>query len=115
MILVSLKYAGGPLGGEVDFIKPKFEFTFWHPTLSKPVFGFHVVYEFIRKSGGSQVPFWEKFYLGGERDIRGYDIYSIGPRSSQGQLLGGMKAFIFNAEYQFRLADPLNLILYSFL
>ena len=112
MVLASLKYAGGPLGGEVDFIKPKIEFTFWHPTLPRQVFGFHVVYELLRKAGGSQVPFWEKFYLGGERDIRGYDIYSIGPRSSEGQLLGGMKAFIFNTEYQFRIAEPLSLIVF---
>ena len=112
MVLASLKYAGGPLGGEVDFIKPKFEFTFWHPTLSKQVFGFHALYEFIRPAGGSQVPFWERFYLGGERDIRGYDIYSIGPRTPEGQLLGGMKAVILNAEYQFHLAEPLNMILF---
>jgi len=112
MVLASLKYAGGPLGGEVDFIKPKLEFTFWHPALSKQVFGFHVLFEFIQPASGSQIPFWERFYLGGERDIRGYDIYSIGPRSSEGQLMGGMKTFLFNAEYQFQLADPLNLILF---
>jgi len=112
MILASLKYAGGPLGGEVDFYKPKLEFTHWRPTLSKQVFGFHVVYEFIKPAGGSQIPFWERYYLGGERDIRGYDIYSIGPRSAEGQLLGGMKTFIFNVEYQFHLAEPLNLILF---
>jgi len=112
MILASLKYAGGPLGGEVDFIKPKLEFTFWHPTLSKQVIGFHAVYKFIRTYSGSEIPFWERFYLGGERDIRGYDIYSIGPRTPEGQLLGGMKAFVFNAEYQLHLAEPLNLILF---
>jgi len=112
MILASLKYAGGPLGGEVDFIKPKLEFTYWHPTLSKQVIGFHVVYQFIRTYSGSEIPFWERFYLGGERDIRGYDIYSIGPRTPEGQLLGGMKAFVFNAEYQLHLAEPLNLILF---
>jgi outer membrane protein insertion porin family len=112
MFLASLKYAGGPLGGEVDFIKPKFEFTFWHPTFSKQVFGIHAIYQFIHTVGGSQVPFWERFYLGGERDIRGYDIYSIGPRSAEGQLLGGMKTVIFNAEYQFHLAEPLNMILF---
>jgi len=112
MILASLKYAGGPLGGEVDFIKPKLEFTFWHPTLSKQVIGFHAVYQFIRTYSGSEIPFWERFYLGGERDIRGYDIYSIGPRTPEGQLLGGMKAFVFNAEYQLHLAEPLNLILF---
>jgi outer membrane protein insertion porin family len=112
MALVSLKYAGGPLGGEVDFIKPKFEFTFWHPTFSKQVFGLHAVYQFIHASHGAQIPFWERFYLGGERDLRGYDIYSIGPRSPTGQLVGGMKAFVLNAEYQFHLAEPLNLILF---
>jgi outer membrane protein insertion porin family len=113
MILASLKYAGGPLGGEVDFIKPKLEFTYWHPTLSKQVFGVHAVYQFIQPAGGSMVPFWERFYLGGERDIRGYDIYSIGPRDPKtGQLLGGMKALVFNAEYQLHLAEPLNLILF---
>ncbi len=112
MILASLKYAGGPLGGEIDFVKPKLEFTFWRPTLSKQVFGFHLLYQFIRRSGGSEVPFWEKFYLGGERDIRGYDIYSIGPRSDEGRLIGGMKAFIFNAEYQFQIGGPLNVILF---
>jgi len=112
MALASLKYAGGPLGGDVTFFKPKLEFTYWHPTLSKQVFGFHAVYQFILTASGSEVPFWERFYLGGERDIRGYDIYSIGPRSPTGQLLGGMKSFIFNAEYQLHLAEPLNLILF---
>lgn len=112
MILASLKYAGGPLGGEVDFIKPKLEFTFWRPTLSHQVFGFHLMYQFIRRTGGTDVPFWERFYLGGERDIRGYDIYSIGPRSEEGQLMGGMKALIFNAEYQFQIGGPLNVILF---
>ncbi len=112
MALASLKYAGGPLGGDVTFLKPKLEFTYWHPTLSKQVFGLHAVYQFILTASGSEVPFWERFYIGGERDIRGYDIYSIGPRSPTGQLLGGMKSFIFNAEYQFHLAEPLNLILF---
>jgi outer membrane protein insertion porin family len=112
MILASLKYAGGPLGGEVDFIRPKLEFTFWRPTLSRQVFGFHLVYQFINKTGGTDVPFWERFYLGGERDIRGYDIYSIGPRTEEGRLMGGMKAFVFNAEYQFQIGGPLNVILF---
>jgi outer membrane protein insertion porin family len=112
MILASLKYAGGPLGGEVDFIKPKLEFTFWRPTLGKQVFGFHMLFQYIKRTGGSDVPFWERFYLGGERDVRGYDIYSIGPRTEEGRLVGGMKALIFNAEYQFQIGGPLNVILF---
>ncbi len=112
MFLLSAKLAGGPLGGEVDFIKPKVEFTIFRPTLSKQVFGFHLSYEFIRSSYSSQIPFWERFYLGGERDIRGYEIYSIGPRTDDGYLIGGIKSLVVNFEYQFQVAGPLNLILY---
>ena len=34
--------------------------------------------------GNSEIPFWERFYMGGERDIRGYEIYTIGPRDENG-------------------------------
>lgn len=112
MYLVSVKYAGGPLGGQVNFIKPRFEFTFWRPTLSHQVVGLHVNYEFVSPGKGSEVPFWERFYLGGERDIRGYEIYSIGPRTPEGTMIGGLKSFVFNAEYQFQIGGPLNLILF---
>jgi outer membrane protein insertion porin family len=112
MYLVSVKYAGGPLGGQVDFVKPKFEWTFWHPTFYHQVFGLHVSYEFVSPGKGAEVPFWERFYLGGERDIRGYDIYTIGPRTADGILMGGLKAFVFNAEYQFQVGGPLNIILF---
>ncbi len=112
LYLVQLKYAGGPLGGQVDFIKPRFEFTFWQPTFRRQVFGVHATYEFVSSGKGSEVPFWERFYLGGERDIRGYDIYSIGPRTADGVLMGGVKSFVFNAEYQFHIVEALNLILF---
>jgi outer membrane protein insertion porin family len=111
LYLVSVKYAGGPLGGQVDFIKPHFEWTFWHPILRRQVLGLHVNYEFVTPGEGSSVPFWERFYLGGERDIRGYDIYSIGPRNADNILIGGLKSLVFNAEYQFQVGGPLNLIL----
>lgn len=112
MYLVSVKYAGGPLGGQVDFIKPKFEFTFWRPTFHRQVVGLHLNFEFVSPAKGSEVPFWERFYLGGERDIRGYEIYSIGPRTPEGAMIGGLRSFVFNAEYQFQIGGPLNLILF---
>jgi outer membrane protein insertion porin family len=112
LYLVSVKYAGGPLGGQVDFVKPHFEWTFWHPILRRQVLGLHLNYEFVTPGEGSEVPFWERFYLGGERDIRGYDIYSIGPRNADNILIGGLKSLVFNAEYQFQVGGPLNLILF---
>lgn len=112
MYLVSAKIAGGILGGEVNFIKPHFEWTFWKPILRNQSLGLHLDYSYIRSFGGSSIPFWERFYMGGERDIRGYDIYSIGPRSTEGTLIGGEKSFLFNAEYVFQVGGPLYLILF---
>ena len=112
MYLLSMKYAGGFLGGEVSFIKPHLEWTYWLPISRKQSFGFHFNYSIINSFGGSDIPFWERFYMGGERDIRGYDIYSIGPRTEEGSLFGGEKSILFNAEYVFQVGGPLYLILF---
>ena len=59
-----------------------------------------------------EIPFWERFYLGGERSIRGYNIYSIGPRNENGANMGGEKSLVFNAEYIIPVGGPLYAILF---
>ncbi|MBU2438901.1 MAG: BamA/TamA family outer membrane protein, partial [Acidobacteria bacterium] len=109
----SAKFAGGFLGGEINIIKPRFEFSIYQPIFGRShVLGFHAEYSYIQRFGDSPVPFWEKFYLGGERSIRGYDIYTIGPRSEQGRNLGGSKSLVFNAEYIIALGGPLYGVLF---
>jgi len=114
MYLASCKFSGGILGGEIDLIKPRFEWTFFQPLLRsrKHVLGFHVEYQFTKSFGDSQLPFWERFYLGGERSIRGYEIYSIGPRSATGSNIGGDKSIVFNAEYIIKVGGPLYAIFF---
>jgi outer membrane protein insertion porin family len=108
---LSLKYAGRFLGGEVDLIKPQMEFTHYQPFIGKQVIGVHARYQFITAVGGdSRVPYWEKFFLGGEQSVRGYEVYSIGPRDANGYNLGGEKAFVFNAEYIIPVGGPLYFI-----
>jgi outer membrane protein insertion porin family len=113
MYLISLKYAGRFLGlGDIHLFKPRFEWSFYHPLIGQHVLGFHLEYEFVRAYGHSQVPFWEKFYLGGERSIRGYEIYTIGPRSEGGTNIGGDTSIVFNAEYIIPVGGPLYAILF---
>ncbi|MDP2914603.1 MAG: outer membrane protein assembly factor BamA [Candidatus Aminicenantes bacterium] len=99
MYLFSLKYAGTFLGGEIHMIKPNLEFTHYQP-IKRGVLslGFHIEYSFVKPLRNSQVPFWERFFLGGERNIRGYEIYSIGPRDTSGSNVGGLKSLVINAE-----------------
>ncbi len=108
----SCKFAGSFLGGDISFIRPRFEWSFFHPLVGNHFVGFHIEYQFIEAIGDSQVPFWERFYLGGERSIRGYGIYSIGPRSEQGTNIGGEKSIVFNAEYVMPIGGPLYAVLF---
>ncbi|HAZ60864.1 MAG TPA: outer membrane protein assembly factor BamA, partial [Gammaproteobacteria bacterium] len=44
------------------------------------------------------VPFFENFFAGGPRSVRGYWEFSLGPRDSTGRALGGNLRTIGNAE-----------------
>lgn len=113
MYSASLKYAGTFLGGEISLWKPRLEFTHYQPLIrGKHTLGAHLEYTFVKPIGGSQVPFWEKFYLGGERSVRGYEIYTIGPRNENNTVLGGDKSLVFNAEYILAVGGPLYAILF---
>jgi outer membrane protein insertion porin family len=113
LYLASVKYAGTFLGGEVHMVKPRFEFTHYQPITQGQSFGVHVQYTFAKSLRGSEIPYWEKFYMGGERDIRGYEIYTIGERDASGYNMGGVKSFLFNVEYILHVGgadSPLYLI-----
>lgn len=113
LYLASCKLAGGILGGDIRMVKPRLEWTFFHPLVLNHVLGFHLEYEFIRTYKSSPIPYWERFYLGGERSIRGYDIYTIGPHDpTTGTNLGGEKSLIFNAEYIIPVGGPLYTIFF---
>lgn len=112
LYLASCKFSGSFLGGDISMIKPRFEWTFYHPLLKNHVVGLHLEYQFIKTLGDSQIPIWERFYLGGERSIRGYDIYTIGPRSALGANVGGDKSLVLNAEYIIPVGGPLYAILF---
>lgn len=112
LCLISCKFSGGILGGDVDIVKPRIELSRFIPTYRNHSIGLHLEYQFIHALKNSGVPYWERFYLGGERSIRGYDIYTIGPRDSDGRLIGGSKSLVFNFEYIMPVGGPLYTILF---
>ncbi|HVP91761.1 MAG TPA: outer membrane protein assembly factor BamA [Terriglobales bacterium] len=109
----SVKLAGSFLGGDINIIKPQFEFAHYQPFIANHVIGVHFEYDVIKSYRGSAaVPYWEKAFLGGERSIRGYEVYSIGPRNESGYNLGGDKSFFANFEYIIPVGGPLYAIFF---
>jgi outer membrane protein insertion porin family len=76
----SLSFTGGPLGGNVNTITNVFDWKYFHPIQKhRNVIGFHATAAYTTGYGGKEVPPFSRFYMGGENDIRGYDIRSISP------------------------------------
>jgi outer membrane protein insertion porin family len=76
----SLGFTGGPLGGNVNTITNVFDWKYFHPIQKRRnVIGFHASAAYTTGYGGKEVPPYSRFYMGGENDVRGFDLRSISP------------------------------------
>ncbi len=74
----SMGFSG--LGGNVKSISNVFDWKYFHSVNKhRNVLAFHASGAFITGYGGGEPPPYSRFYMGGESDIRGYDIRSISP------------------------------------
>jgi outer membrane protein insertion porin family len=109
----TLQVAGGILGGTVSYLRPKVETITYLPVGSKMSLGIRAEAGWIRSYGETQtLPLYQRYFLGGETQVRGYPIRSIGPTDSIGRLLGGNKQLLFNAEYYWDVVGPLRMLLF---
>ena len=112
------QFAGGPLGGSVNYFKPDAEFIWYIPHLKKTALGIRAEASWIKQYGDTQLlPIYQRFFLGGETQIRGVNIRTVGPVTinpvtGQAQALGGNKFVLFNGEYYFDVGGPLRLLLF---
>lgn len=68
------------LGGTVKSIRPLVEYQHWFPMQNnRNTIGMRLQGSFLTGYDGIVAPPFERFYMGGENDIRGFDIRSISP------------------------------------
>jgi outer membrane protein insertion porin family len=68
------------LGGNVKTITNVVDMKYFHPiNKHRNVIGLHFSAAHTTGYGGQEVPPFSRFYMGGESDIRGYDIRAISP------------------------------------
>lgn len=111
-VLATYRYSGGFLGGDIYLHKLKLELVRFQPLWKRHVLGMHLAYEGLAPFANRRVPFYEKYFLGGERSLRGFDIYTIGPRDKNGSVRGGTKSFLFNLEYAIPLTQQFSFVFF---
>ena len=79
-IYLSAGFAGGPLRGTVNTFEPQVDFKYFRAGFKKGhVIGTHVMGRMITGFGGKSIPPFNRYYMGGENDIRGFQIWQISP------------------------------------
>jgi outer membrane protein insertion porin family len=79
-VSLSAGFSGSVLGGNVNTVQPALDIAYFRKGFFKGnVMGFHTMDRFISGYGGKVAPPYSRFYMGGETDVRGFDILTISP------------------------------------
>jgi outer membrane protein insertion porin family len=79
-ISISAQFAGSVLGGNVNQIQPVFDARYFRRGFSsKHVIGIHLSARFLTGYDGKVAAPFNRIYMGGEQDIRGFEIWGISP------------------------------------
>ncbi len=109
----SLQVAGRFLRGTYNYIKPDAEAIVYLPTSRRTGFGFRAQWGWLRTYGETTaLPYYLRYFLGGEYQIRGVDIRTVGPVDQYNRSLGGNKFVLFNAEYYIDVFGPVRAVLF---
>jgi outer membrane protein insertion porin family len=123
---LNLELAG--LGGQA-FVKGVFHSRFFYPYIKSPKYGEWVaaigatygIGTSLGGNNGSELPLYERFFpggLGGEGDVRGYQLYSLGPQiptfNQQGvpfqiEQVGGSQELLLSGESTFPIWTPFGI------
>jgi outer membrane protein insertion porin family len=80
-LFISTTFAGSFLGGNVNTIQPVIEGKYFKPAPwhKSNILAFHLLASMITGYGGKEIPPFSRTYIGGEQDIRGFQIWGISP------------------------------------
>jgi outer membrane protein insertion porin family len=109
----TFQVAGGILGGTVNYYRPEVEAVFYIPHLRRTALGLRGQAAYIQPYGDTRVlPYYQRFFLGGETQIRGFNVRTVGPLDENNRALGGNKYALFNAEYYIDIGGPLRFLFF---
>jgi outer membrane protein insertion porin family len=110
---VNIPVAGGILGGTTSYIRPEAEAILYFPHTRRTSLGVRLNAGMLRPYGGTrELPYYLRYVMGGEYQIRGVELRSVGPLDEDQRVIGGDKFVLFNAEYYLDLFGPVRALLF---
>ena len=128
---LSVTYSGGPLGGSIHSVRPTLGMTKFFRLSRRSAVSFNSDLGYMlplnkncsntldeQQVSGKElcIPKGQRFFVGGEYSVRGFEYGTLGPNETfngQTVIAGGYKQAVFNAEYIFRVNDPLRLVWFA--
>ncbi len=130
---MGMSFAGGPLGGTIHAFRPTFAGTKFFKLSRRSAFSVNVDLGYLRpldygkgcaltyddyidQNSKLCVPKGQRFFVGGEYSVRGFEYGTLGPKEKFGgveQIAGGYKQVFFNSEYIFKVNDPLRVVFFA--
>lgn len=114
---INLDFAGGPLGGDKinNFYRMEFRGSQFFPVFETQT----QVLSLIARGGVIQnfgvspdVPYYNKYYLGGPTTLRGFEFREVAPRDTFNEPIGGKTYGFFSAEYSLDIVSPIRFAIF---
>jgi len=112
---INTELAGGPFGGDTSFYKMEFRGSQFFPVFEAQTQVLSLIGRVgvIENFGDSKdVPYYEKWYLGGPYTLRGFEYRDVSPRDTFGEPIGGKTYGLFRAEYSMDIVSPIRFALF---
>lgn len=103
--------AGGAFGGDAEYWKVEARGS----NFFTPFENFDHTISFVYRAGAinpygsDDVPFFDRYFLGGPHSLRGFDYRKVGPLDENNEPIGGDSYTLISAEYEIKIIDPLRM------
>lgn len=109
------EFAGGPLGGDVNYYKMEFRGSQFLPLFATQSQVLSIIGRLgvVERFGDSvNVPFYDRFFLGGPYTLRGFEYRDVGPRDPTGEPIGGKSYGLLSLEYTIDIVSPIRFAIF---
>jgi outer membrane protein insertion porin family len=120
----SAEVSDSALGSDSDFIRNDVNVRFYQPIWGPFVGKLNTQWGLVTSRDGRGVPIYERYFLGGILDVRGFPIQSLGPRlgiptsfndpnfesvARRGEPFGGNMQLYYNLEVEFPIIESVGI------